>query len=89
MASKFMREKTLKMRKANNPHAKQRFAIDAVVKPSKPRDPSKAYAPRVNGMMVRGYKRTNGCMMSAAAREALAVHLERREAFFAGLAAVV
>jgi hypothetical protein len=89
MASKFMREKRIKIAKSNNPHVKQRFAVDAPVKPYKPSDPSKAYAPRVDGMMVRRYKRTNGCMMSQAAREALAVHLERREAFFAGLAAVV
>lgn len=90
MASKFMREKRIKIAKSNNPHVKQRFAVDKPIKTSKPRDPDKnGYSPRVNGMMVRRYKRTNGCMMSAAAREALAVHLERREAFFAGLAAVV
>lgn len=68
MGSKFMREKTAKMRK--RPGTKQRFALDKIVV-SKPRDASKnSYLPRVDGMMVRRYKRTSGCVMSFAAREA-------------------
>lgn len=85
MSSKFMREKTLKMRK--RPGTKQRFAIDRVVT-TKPRDASKnSYLPRVDGMMVRRYKRTSGCVMSFAAREALQVHLEKPEAFFMAISA--
>lgn len=66
---------------------KQRWAEDKFTGPSKPRDPDKnSYLPRVDGMKPRKYGRCNGSIMSAAARETLAVHLERREAFFAGVA---
>lgn len=88
MASRFMQEKKLKMKKAAQPHARQRFSKDTV-KASKPSDGSKVSPlPRAMGFVVRGYNRRNGSIMNNEARVALGVHLERREEFFRSISDV-